>query len=72
MNLTREHDDLAGGDYRLSALSRAEDEAVMTGIVARIRAAEPSPSFGSGLGSPTLSVTQEPGSPASIDPEPSQ
>jgi hypothetical protein len=61
MSLTREHDDLAAGDSRPIALSRAEDEAVMAGIVARIRAAEPPPSEEPDFGQPTSNAPDAPG-----------
>jgi hypothetical protein len=67
MSLTREHDDLAGGDSRLIALSRAEDEAVMAGIVARIRAAEPPPSEEPDFGQPTPNAPDAPGSSPDAD-----
>ena len=60
LNMTRDYE-AASGDSRPIALSRAEDEAVMAGIVARIRAAEPTPSPDWDLGSPTLSGSEEPG-----------
>ena len=58
MNLTREYDS-ASGDSQSSALSRAEDAAVMAGVIARIRAADPAPSPQTGLESPRWNSAEE-------------
>jgi len=58
MALTRDYDS-ATGDSRPSVLSRAEDEAVMAGVIARIRAADPAPSPHTGLESSSWSSAEE-------------
>jgi hypothetical protein len=68
MSLTREHDS-AAGDSQSSTLSRAEDEMVTAGIIARIRAADPAPSPEMDLESSDLKSAGEPESPPDPDPE---
>jgi uncharacterized protein DUF5681 len=68
MSLTREYDS-ATGDSQSSALSRAEDEAVMAGIIARIRAADPAPSPELGLELSGQNSAVEPESSPDPDPE---
>ena len=58
MTLTRDYDS-ATGDSRPSALSRAEDQAVMAGVIARIRAADPAPSPHTGLELSSWSSAEE-------------
>ncbi len=66
MTLTREYDS-AAGDSQSSALSRAEDKAVMAGVIARIRAADPAPSPHTGLESPRWNSAEEPESSPNTD-----
>ena len=66
MTLTRDYDS-ATGDGRPSVLSRAEDEAVMAGVIARIRAADPAPSPHTGLESPRWNSAEEPESSPNTD-----
>ena len=66
MTLTRDYDS-ATGDSRPSVLSRAEDEAVMAGVIARIRAADPAPSPHTGLESSSWSSAEEPESSPNTD-----
>jgi len=69
MSLTREHDDLAAGDSRPITLSRAEDAAVMAGIVARIRAGDPSTSLESDSGASAGNLNAEQNSVQNTDDE---
>jgi hypothetical protein len=66
MTLTRDYDSTTG-DGRPSVLSRAEDQAVMAGVIARIRAADPAPSPHTGLESPSWNSAQEAQSSPSTD-----
>jgi len=58
MNLTREFDE-AVADGRPIVLSRAEDAGVLEGIIARIRAGEPSSSLDSASGSSAGCLNEE-------------
>ena len=69
MSLTRDHDDLAAADNRLSALSRAEDDAVMAGIVARIRAVDSPHADEPDFSPPTPNAPYLPGSSPETDPQ---
>jgi Family of unknown function (DUF5681) len=66
MSLTREYDS-ASADSQSSALSRAEDAAVMAGIIARIRTTDPAPSPELGLELSGLNSAEEPESSSNAD-----
>jgi hypothetical protein len=68
MSLTREFE-AAISDLRPNVLARAEDAAVLEGIVARIRAGDPAPSQNSISGSPNANAPEEPITIRSPDPD---
>jgi hypothetical protein len=68
MSLTREFD-AAVGELRPSVLARAEDAVVLEGIIARIRAGDPSPSPDSVPKSSNANASEEPNPTADPDPD---
>jgi hypothetical protein len=68
MSLTREFD-AAVGELRPSVLARAEDAVVLEGIIARIRAGDPSPSPDSVPESSNANASEEPNPTADPDPD---
>jgi Family of unknown function (DUF5681) len=68
MSLTREFD-AAVGELRPSVLPRAEDAVVLEGIIARIRAGDPSPSPDSVPESSNANASEEPNPTADPDPD---
>ena len=68
ISLTREFD-AAVGQLRPNVLARAEDAVVLKGIIARIRARDPTPSQDSISGSSNANTPEEPNPVPSPDPD---
>src|SRR5271163_117687 len=68
ISLTREFD-AAVGELRPNVLARAEDAVVLEGIIARIRARDPTPSQDSISGSSNANTPEEPNPVPSPDPD---
>ena len=68
MSFTREFD-AAVSDLRPNVLARAEDAAVLEGIIARIRAQDPTPSQDSISGSSNANAPGEPNTISNPDPD---